>query len=475
MIKQILVIDLRKLEEKFNLMNILEIYKNKQIYLSPHSPMTLALEQYLLKFDIKILGFIDKNKEGENISKIENLSSNFDYIFILSPNHFNAIYESYLNFFSKEKLIKVEIKAGNYSFINSVKKEEKRFFYEPIKMQINRNKFVFISRGFISANNKALYIYCIKNKIDTTILTDNKEQIEELKQYKLPYEILDTKESDYEIAIAKYIIFDQGNYTYLPKLHYSQKTIQLWHGVGLKKMSKMNNITYDYFISTSNWTNETNFKNIFSAKEFLNFGYPRNDIFFKEEDLDFLFCDRLILKTILDNKDKKIVLYTPTHRENNNNLLLDFDSLNDKLKQLNTIFIVKLHPFILEFYSKIEEKTYSNIFFHNAFGDIYPLLKYIDILVSDYSSIVYDFLLLNKPIIFYNYDIDEYKKNVSLLFDYDEFSPGIKVKNQDELENSFSKKDEYREKREEIKNLFFDKIAQNESSKNIIDKIKENN
>jgi len=83
--------------------------------------------------------------------------------------------------------------------------------------------------------------------------------------------------------------------------------------------------------------------------------------------------------------------------------------------------------------------------------------------------------LLNKPIIFYNYDIDEYKKNVSLLFDYDEFSPGIKVKNQDELENSFSKKDEYREKREEIKNLFFDKIAQNESSKNIIDKIKENN
>ncbi|MCT7501670.1 CDP-glycerol glycerophosphotransferase family protein [Aliarcobacter cryaerophilus] len=476
MIKQILVIDLRKLEEKFNLMNILEIYKNKQIYLSPHSPMTLALEQYLLKFDIKILGFIDKNKEGENISKIENLSSNFDYIFILSPNHFNAIYESYLNFFSKEKLIKVEIKAGNYSFINSVKKEEKRFFYEPIKIQINRNKFVFISKGFISANNKALYIYCIKNKIDTTILTDNKEQIEELKQYKLPYEILDTKESDYEIAIAKYIIFDQGNYTYLPKLHYSQQTIQLWHGVGLKKMSKMNNITYDYFISTSNWTNETNFKNIFSAKEFLNFGYPRNDIFFKEEDdLDFIFCDRLILKTILDNKDKKIVLYTPTHRENNNNLLLDFDSLNDKLKQLNTIFIVKLHPFILEFYSKIEEKTYSNIFFHNAFGDIYPLLKYIDILVSDYSSIVYDFLLLNKPIVFYIYDINEYKKNVSLLFDYDEFSPGIKVKNQDELENSFSKKDEYREKREEIKNLFFDKIAQNESSKNIIDKIKENN
>ena len=470
------MIDLRKLEEKFNLMNILEIYKNKQIYLSPHSPMTLVLKQYLLKFDIKILGFIDKNKEGENIFKIENLSSNFDYIFILSPNHFNAIYESYLNFFSKEKLIKVEIKAGNYSFINSVKKEEKRFFYEPIKMQINRNKFVFISKGFISANNKALYIYCIKNKIDTTILTDNKEQIEELKQYKLPYEILDTKESDYEIAIAKYIIFDQGNYTYLPKLHYSQKTIQLWHGVGLKKMSKMNNITYDYFISTSNWTNETNFKNIFSAKEFLNFGYPRNDILCKDEDnLDLMFCDKQVYEIVKNNNYNKIILYMPTHRENNTEIALDLDRLNKKLQEINSLFIIKLHPFVLEFYKHTYNKLFSNIIFHNADGDIYPFLKYVDILVSDYSSIVYDFLLLNKPIIFYNYDIDEYKKNVSLLFDYDEFSPGIKVKNQDELENSFSKKDEYREKREEIKNLFFDKIAQNESSKNIIDKIKENN
>ena len=470
------MIDLRKLEEKFNLMNILEIYKNKQIYLSPHSPMTLALEQYLLKFDIKILGFIDKNKEGENISKIENLSSNFDYIFILSPNHFNAIYESYLNFFSKEKLIKVDIKAGNYSFINSVKKEEKRFFYEPIKIQINRNKFVFISKGFISANNKALYIYCIKNKIDTTILTDNKEQIEELKQYKLPYEILDTKESDYEIAIAKYIIFDQGNYTYLPKLHYSQKIIQLWHGVGLKKMSKMNNITYDYFISTSNWTNETNFKNIFSAKEFLNFGYPRNDILCKDEDnLDLMFCDKQVYEIVKNNNYNKIILYMPTHRENNTEIALDLDRLNKKLQEINSLFIIKLHPFVLEFYKHTYNKLFSNIIFHNANGDIYPLLKYVDVLVSDYSSIVYDFLLLNKPIIFYIYDIEDYIKNKNLLFDYNEYSPGIKVKNQDELENSFLQEDIYFKQRKKIKNLFFDEIAQNICSKNIIDKLLEKN
>jgi len=240
-------------------------------------------------------------------------------------------------------------------------------------------------------------------------------------------------------------------------------------------MAKMNHITYDYFVSTSTWTNETNFKNIFSAKKFLNFGYPRNDIFFKKEDnLDYLLCDKFILKTILENNDKKIVLYTPTHRENNNKLPLDFDRLNDKLKQLDTLLIVKLHPFILEFYSKVEEENYSNIFFHNAYGDIYPLLKYVDILISDYSSIVYDFLLLDKPIIFYIYDINEYIKNVSLLFNFDEYSPGVKVYTQEELINALISEDHHQKQRKLIRNKFFEEKKQL-ASKNILDKILLNN
>lgn len=455
-------------------MESLKIYKDKFIYLSPHSPMTLALEQYLIKYDIKVLGFIDKNKEGKNIFKIENLILSYDYIFILSPNHFNPIYEILLRYVSKEKLIKVEMKNGKYKLNKKFLSHENRFSYIPKEVEFDRKKVVFISKSFISPNNKALYLYCIRNNVETIILTDNIAQIEELEQYNLPYKILGTKEADYEIAIAKFIIFDQGNYTYLPTLHFSQKTVQLWHGVGLKKMSKMSNITYDYFVSTSEWTNETNFEKVFQAKKFLNFGYPRNDIFFqKDENLSFLFCDKCILSTILENKDKRIILYTPTHRENNTKLALDLKLLNEQLKKINTFFIIKVHPFILEFYSILEEKNYSNIYIHNAYGDIYPLLKYIDILVSDYSSIVYDFLLLNKPIIFYIYDINEYVRNVSLLFDFDEYSPGIKVYSQNELINSFSFVDNYEKKRELIRDKFFDEKEQI-ASKNIIDKIFDN-
>ena len=228
-------------------MIFLKSFYNKVIYLAPHSPMTLALKNYLEVKNINVKGFIDKNKEDTNIIKIDELANReFDYIFILSPNHFNAIFEEYSKTINKDKIIQLSINNGQYKFNKTFNITQRDFFYIPRNIECERNKFVFISKGFISANNKALYLYCIKNKIDTTILTDNKEQIEELKQYKLPYEILDTKESDYEIAIAKFIIFDQGNYTYLPNLHNSQSTVQLWHGVGLKKMSKMKYISFNF-------------------------------------------------------------------------------------------------------------------------------------------------------------------------------------------------------------------------------------
>lgn len=445
-------------------------FKNKDIFLAPHSPLTLALEGYLK--DINIKGFIDKNKKDTNIIQIEELSNEeFDYIFILSPNYFENILSHYLPYVKKEKIVKVSIVDGEYRFENDFKAYKREFFYPPREMECIRKRVVFISKGFIGANNKALYLYCLKNKIDSIILTDNKEQIDELRQNSLPYELLDTKEADLEIATAKFIIFDQGNYTYLPPLHPSQKTVQLWHGVGLKKMNKLENIKYDYFISTSDWTNETNFKKIFSAKSFLNLGYPRNDIFFKDEDeLDLMFCDRKIYEIVKKNF-KKIILYMPTHRENQTKLNLDFQKLNQKLQEIDAIFILKLHPFMLDHYKNSDDLKYSNLFFHNAHGDIYPILKYVDTLVSDYSSVVYDFLLLDREVIFYNYDMDEYLKNVSLLFDYDEFSPGVKVKTQDELEKAISKqdaKDEYGKKREEIKELFFDKIARGGALKNIV-------
>jgi len=457
-------------------MKNLKFYENKKIFLAPHSPMTLAFAQYLLAHNIQVQGFVDKNKQGENVRKIGDIHDAYDYIFILSPNHFDAIYLDYLPFVHKEKLLKITLKNAEYTLDeNPSYSHEKEFFYHPQQMQMLREKIIFISKSFISSNNKAFYLYCLKHGQNAVMLTDNKTQIAELKTHDLPYEILTTKEAEYEIAIAKFIVFDQGNSTYLPPLHPSQKTIQLWHGVGLKKMAKMDNIVYDYFVSTSQWTNETNFQNIFNAKEFLTSGYPRNDFFFEEESaLDFLFCDHDIHATILKNRHKKTILYTPTHRENNTRIPLDFELLNVFLKTIDALFIVKLHPFVLEYYTSLKEEKYSHIIFHNAHGDVYPLLKYVDILVSDYSSIVYDFLLFNKPILFFIYDKEAYIQNVPLLFDFDEYSPGLKLFTQEELMQALVAQDEHEEQRAQIKKLFFEKNKQS-AAQNILDTILQNN
>ena len=70
----------------------------------------------------------------------------------------------------------------------------------------------------------------------------------------------------------------------------------------------------------------------------------------------------------------------------------------------------------------------------SAEGDIYPLLKYTDILITDYSSIYFDFLLLNRPILFFDYDYDEYSSNMNgFVYDYQETAPGPKVTSQQAL------------------------------------------
>lgn len=431
-------------------------FLGKKILISPKTATSSALKNVFINQGVDVVGFCDKNKK--ECFKIEDIPD-ADFIVIMSPNHGNEIYEECIKVIDKNRLYFASLKDGKYRFLD--KPEQKRdFFYSPCEINVKREKLVFISKDNITSNNKALYLYCIKNNIKTIMLTDNNEQLNGLSKLNLPAKKLDSKEGDFEIACAKYIIFDQGDFTYLPKLHETQKTVQLWHGVGLKKMAKNTNIEYDYFISTSHWTNDTNFKNIFLAKEFLNCGYPRNDVFFKDEaELDLLFCDGFIYD-IVKKTDKKVVVFMPTHKESGFELGFDLGEMDTFLGKNNTMMILKLHPFVLKFYNQNKtKKEYKNIFFHNANGDIYPILKYTHLLISDYSSIVYDYILLDKPIVFFIHDKDIYNQNMQFLFDYDKFSPGDKAKTQKELENAIIKNlqhDGFQAERQKVKEMFFD-------------------
>lgn len=470
----------------------MEIFKNKKIYIAPKTPISLAFKEHLSNFqEFEFLGFLDKIKDDDDVSRIENiLEQKIDYIIIISPNHDRVIYQEYQKFIDSKKIKVINIKNNCYHLLGDIKKNRDSKIEEYSKeidcKNIKREGVSFISKGFIDSNNKYLLLYLLEKGIKSCILTDNKEQIKELKKFKIPFYELESDEGDKAIASAKYLVFDQANYTYL-FVSSAQKTIQLWHGIGLKRMSKLTNIVYDYFISTSDWTNETNFKKIFCAKEYLDCGYPRNDIFFKEEKpIDLIFCNKEIYSLVNNKSYKKVILYMPTIREylfnKSINLTqyelvpINFYHLNETLSEKDTLFIVKFHPSVIEFFKEfIIKEKFSHIVFHPTQGDIYPIIKYIDILVSDYSSIVYDFLLLNKPIIFFDYDRVIYEKNMGgFLFDYDEYSPGIKVSNQNELVKALFEEDSFEIERINILSKFFTK-NKNLSSSNILDIILKNN
>lgn len=426
-------------------------FSGKRVRIAPKTAMSIAFKDYLLKnVTCTFEGFIDKVKEDADVVRIESVDPDtVDAIIILSPNHFQKIYEEYAPLIASAKLYLVHIKDKRYSITQSI---------EPVRASAiehyskhydesgaERTGTVFISKGFIGGNNKYLYLHCIRNNIPAVMVTDNTEQLQELHLHNLPCADLTTPEGERLIAEAKTLIFDQGNYTYF-YISPNQTTVQLWHGVGLKKMAPHTHITYDYFVSTSRWTNETNFKHIFRAKHFLDYGYPRNDFLLQKEDdwLDLLFCDQKMYDIIRNGTYTKIILYMPTTREyvftssetpSKDTLPLDFESFNHTLSSLNMLLIVKLHPFVMEqLGSTLQQENLSHILFYPPQSDVYPILKYSDILISDYSSVIYDFLLLDRPVILFNYDKKQYEQNMeNFLFDYSRYTPGIEVTNTSEL------------------------------------------
>ncbi|NUU95668.1 hypothetical protein XO10_05130 [Marinitoga sp. 1135] len=256
--------------------------------------------------------------------------------------------------------------------------------------------------------------------------------------------------------------------------------LELWHGFPLKAMGLMDNneknkikvkkifSNTDYIISYSNM-----YSMLMSActgipkEKFFITGMPRNDFL-------FLSSGKNNISKFYNVLDKKIIFFMPTFRfgfnrvegkKNFNNIFgfehFDYEVFFEFLKQNNILFIAKLHP---------NEENKINININNENFkllrdrdleknnmDLYELINGVDLLITDYSSIYFDYLLLNKPIIFTPVDLEEYKKTRGLLLDpYDYWTPGEKALTQKELQKYILKafnNDEYSEKRNEIKNI----------------------
>jgi CDP-glycerol glycerophosphotransferase len=267
----------------------------------------------------------------------------------------------------------------------------------------------------------------------------------------------------------------------------NKSIIQLWHGIGFKKIGKLKSTDFDstnlidliskcllhpitpsVFAVTSEFYRDEVFSPAYPEIPFDHFiitGYPRNDVLNKKIEGEDIWTDKKILNNIASIKSKfdKIILYAPTFRDKGNNPLtdgaIDFKEINKNAKRMNHLWIMKFHGMpVVESNYEIDGE-FSNILFYDIDKDVYPLLRDADLLVTDYSSIYMDFLLLDRPIVFYPYDLERYeKKDRGFSHPYDTMTPGKKVFRLADLLEFISKEawnDDFKDERRRVRNFAF--------------------
>ncbi len=266
----------------------------------------------------------------------------------------------------------------------------------------------------------------------------------------------------YYLARAGYWINNQNFPSYLQKPK-GTTYIQTWHGTPLKKMlfdieniqgrtegylERVHGATknWDYLISPSEYASKA-FRSAFRYEgEMLEIGYPRNDLFFKEgiEDISKKVKQKLDLPM-----DKKVILYAPTFRDNqtagNNkfkfDLNMDLQSLKERLGD-EYVLLMRMHVVISSKF-KVEEELSDFVYNVSSYPDIQELYLISDILMTDYSSVMFDFANTGRPMLFFTYDLDEYKNDIrGFYMDFEQEAPGPLLFNTGDIIQAVSRIDE---------------------------------
>lgn len=270
----------------------------------------------------------------------------------------------------------------------------------------------YISEELIRQNQNVDIVWAVKN-----METEVPYQVRKVK--------IESPDYYYEMATSRIWVDNCRKDTYIHKRQ-NQYYIQTWHGSGpLKKVEKdvENSLSSEYicraerdgemidlFLSSSS-ANSSMYKNSFySHGEILECGSPRNDLMFNSDRVD---KDKIRHSIGVDDRTVKIVLYAPTFRRTIENSVKVYDLDADRVvKELRKKFggsfvmLVRFHPNLCG--NTQLDILYSDCIQVTDYVDVQELLLVADVLITDYSSILWDFSLQKKPVFLYQNDEQEY-------------------------------------------------------------------
>jgi len=332
-------------------------------------------------------------------------------------------------------------------------------------------------------NTKYLFLYLnhyLKNSPYKTFwLCDNKQMTSVFKKH--GYNNIIRRKSlkgMYYMLRAKFWFYDFLPED-LPKLFLDKAVlINLWHGAGRLKLSgedavknKTNDILDkilkkikrrdDYCIVNSKSEGDCRITILGIKKEqSVILGSPRIDALYHDfiNQNMFMEKDYCAIKK-LKEEGKKLIFYVPTFRETKEDISswLKSDKLKGFLRSNNAVLVCKLHPFDK---NSLDEHLSCEFYKMESASDIYCVLKYSDALITDYSSIFFDYLHLDKPIIYYVPDLEEYQIKCRGFYEpYESVTAGEKAYSEEELlkklEDFMSGIDNYKSQRKALLDRFF--------------------
>lgn len=293
---------------------------------------------------------------------------------------------------------------------------------------------------------------------------------------KIKYFLHMMKATFYLATSTCFLIDDFYFPVYTPKsLRKDTKVIQVWHACGafkkfgysiLDKDFGANNDYVKYIPIHSNYSHvlvsgkevKKHYAAAFNMSEdnIDPIGIPRTDIFFNE-DMKKEAKEKVYNK-FPELKGKKVVLYAPTFRGNNpSDARTDIDF--DIQKVINVlpegyIFATKMHPYVKN-RVKIDSDKFIDLSDYNVINDI---LIVTDLLITDYSSTVFEFALLGRPMIFFANDLERYEQERDFYYPYEEFVPGPIVSNTEDLIDVLENEKWDIKQVEEFRDKFFDYV-----------------
>lgn len=334
------------------------------------------------------------------------------------------------------------------------------FLFDFLGTVLPKNKKLIIFESFLgkqySDNPRAIYEYMVENDYNCTMYWSiDRNYIQQINTSDIKYVHRFSIKWLFLMTRAKYWVTNSRLPLWLKKPR-GTKYIQTWHGTPLKKLAadmeevhmpgidtkryKENFLTeaskWDYLLSPNAYSSEI-FRRAFQFdKKMIESGYPRNDFLFNSNNEETI---NAIKRNCGLPHNKKIILYAPTWRDNQFykvgeykfNLKMDLNLMREKLGN-DYIIILRLHYLVTQ---NLDLDSFSDFVYNlSEYDDIRDLYLISDILITDYSSVFFDYAILKRPIIFYVYDIEHYRDKLrGFYFDLEAEAPGPLVKTTQEI------------------------------------------